>query len=143
MLKFLNRNKEGKVRECHLAITSVQEGALVEATLIEEGGQERREDIFLTPMDAAYLISDAKAHDSLAFAPVGHGADGSDIRAWRIGGVLNEWIFVGGMAEACIRAGDIKMVVPAFVIEAICIALKGMMGSLMYPTTGDQEEEFG
>lgn len=142
MLKFLNRSANGEERLFGISVTSVRGGAMVELTMKDKSGL-KDVDVMLTPMDAALLIEDAKRSGGISFSPVGHSEDGADMRAYTIVGERTEWYFVGAFAESCMAAGGIKMLVPRFVIHAIRIALEGMMTSLMYPTTGDMEEEFG
>ena len=142
MLKFLNRSSKGEERLFGISISSVQGGARV--CLSMSGTEVSKDvDILLTPMDAASLIEDAKDSMGVSFKPVGHGRDGSDLRAYKIGGGKTDWYFVGALAESYIEAGGIRMMVPRFVIHAIRMALECMIASLMYPTTGDMEEEFG
>lgn len=143
MLKFLNRNKNSGVeREIRISITSVQGGATIEVTM-EEGGKTIEENILLTPMDVACFVYSSRYGENHTFMPVGHGKDGADIRARSLMIEYPEWDFVGGPEDAEIRAGNIVFVVPSFVINAMRIALENMMESMMYPTTGDMEEEFG
>lgn len=148
MLKFLNKKEshlmgeEDEVREIRISITSVQGGAMIEIT-VDQGGNKSEENILLTPMDVALFIDSAWRKDCRAFDPVGHGKDGADIRAHKLICPCSDWRFVGGPDDAVIKAGDLGFVVPSFVINAMRIALKNMMESMMYPTTGDMEEEFG
>ena len=141
MLKFLNRNKNGNDREIRISITSVQGGAMVEVTSLGQGTREAN--ILLTPMDAAFFVSSAKSHGCCAFEPTGHGEDGAVLSAKKLFKPEGEWHFVGWPEDAVVTAGGITFVAPSFVINAMRIAVEGMMGSLMYPTTGDMEEEFG
>ena len=141
MLKFLNRNSNGEDREIRISITSVQGGAMVEVTSLGQGTRE--ENILLTPMDAAFFLSSAKSHGCCAFGPTGHGKDGGFLGAKELLQRTGEWHFVGCPEDAVVTAGGITFVAPSFVINAMRIAVEGMMGSLMYPTTGDMEEEFG
>lgn len=143
MLKFLNRNKNSGVeREIRISITSVQGGAMIEVTM-EEGGKTFEENILLTPMDVACFVYSSWHGGNRTFMPVGHGKDGADISARSLMIEYHELDFVGGREDAEIRAGNIVFVVPTFVINAMRIALENMMESMMYPTTGDMEEEFG
>lgn len=142
MLKFLNRSGKGEERMFRVSITSVQGGAMMDVSM-EDGSGSKDVDILLTPMDAASMIEDIKRSGGVSFTPVGHGRDGADVRAYTSFGERTEWYFVGAYAEACIEAGGLKMIVPKFVMHAIRIALESMMTSLMYPSTGDMEEEFG
>ena len=142
MLKFLNRHKDGREREIRISITSVQGGAMIEVTM-EEGGKAIEENILLTPMDVACFVYSSWRGESHAFMPVGHGKDGADIRARSLMIEYPEWDFVGGPEDAEIRAGNIVFVVPSFVINAMRIVLENMMEPMMFPSTGDMEEEFG
>lgn len=141
MLKFLNRNNKGVDREIRISITSVQGGAMVEVTSIGLGTREAN--ILLTPMDAAFFVSSAKRHGCCAFEPTGHGGDGGVLSARALLQPNGEWHFVGWPEDSVVTAGSITFVAPSFVINAMRVAVEGMMGSLMYPTTGDMEEEFG
>lgn len=141
MLKFLNRNNKGVDREIRISITSVQGGAMVEVTSLGLGTREAN--ILLTPMDAAFFVSSAKRHGCCEFEPTGHGEDGGVLSAKALLQQRGEWHFVGWPEDSVITAGSITFVAPSFVINAMRVAVEGMMGSLMYPTTGDMEEEFG
>lgn len=141
MLKFLNRNNKGVDREIRISITSVQGGAMVEVTSIGQGTREAN--ILLTPMDAAFFVSSAKSHGCCAFEPTGHGKDGGVLSAKALLQTNGEWHFVGWPDNAVVTAGGITFVAPSFVINAMRIAIENMMESMMYPTTGDMEEEFG
>jgi len=142
MLKFMNRHKDGREKEIQISMTSAQGGVMIEVSA-KQGGHTVDENILMTPMDAAQFISSAKYGCGKSFRPVGHGEDGADISASNHTGTMLEWHFVGGVDETSIRAGRITFVAPSFVVEAMRIAVEGMMPSLMYPTTGDMEEEFG
>jgi len=141
MLKFLNRNNKGVDREIRISITSVQGGAMVEVTSLGQGTREAN--ILLTPMDAAFFVSSAKRHGCCAFEPTWHGEDGCVLSAKALLQRTGEWHFVGWPEDSVITAGNITFVAPSFVINAMRVAVEGMMWSLMYPTTGDMEEEFG
>lgn len=147
MLKFLNRNKDGKEREFRISITSVQGGAMVEIDKSEKGSSGREEaNILLTPMDAAFFIRQTETSEYKGCSPVGHGAGGTDIRVYTVYSRAADeegWKFVGYPGECEILAGEIHAYVPSFVVEAMSVALKQMMDSLLYPTTGDMEEKFG
>jgi len=147
MLKFLNRNKDGKEREFRISITSVQGGAMVEIDQSEDGASGREEaNILLTPMDAAFFIHNTETREYKACPPVGHGTGGTDLRVYTVhsrAGDEDGWDFVGCPGECEIIAGVIDAYVPSFVVEAMSVALEQMMDSLLYPTTGDMEEAFG
>lgn len=140
MLKFLNRNQEGNEREVRISITSVRGGALVELD-VKQGGSTRAENILLTPMEAALFVEQAETSGYSFVQPVGHSADGAaiDVNARR----QQPWFFVGCYGTCEISAGKLSAVVPTFVVRAMANALARMMESLLYPTTGDMEEEFG
>lgn len=148
MLKFLNRRlssikgKGDDEREFHISITSVQGGAQVEIDMIEDG-EATLETILLTPMDAAFFVHETEKNEYCACCPVGHGSDSKDIRVYREMADNTEWHFVGCPTECEIVAGDIVAYVPSLVVEAMANALRQMMDSLLYPSTGDVEEEFG
>ena len=141
MLKFLNRHNDRREREIRISITSVQGGAMVEVASLGQGTREAN--ILLTPMDAAFFLSSAKSHGCCAFEPTGHGEDGGVLSAKALLQRTGEWHFVGWPEDSVITAGSITFVAPSFVISAMRVAIEGMMVSLMYPTTGDMEEEFG
>lgn len=140
MLKFLNRNQEGNEREVRISITSVRGGALVEMD-VKQGGSTREENILLTPMDAASFVEQAETSDYKSVMPVGHSAEGAAIGV--CARLPRDWFFVGGLGECEISSGKLTAVVPTFVVRAMADALGKMMESLLYPTTGDMEEEFG
>ena len=148
MLKFLNRRsssikgKEDDEREFRISITSVQGGAKVELDMIEDG-KSTLEDILLTPMDAALFIHETEKNGYCSCRIVGHGSDGKALMVCKEMADKAEWYFVGYPTECEISTGGIVAYVPSFVIEAMADALRKMMDSLLYPSTGDLEEEFG
>lgn len=147
MLKFKNRNcVTGKEVICKVSMESVQGGVEVQMDIEDDEGNEVTGDtILLTPMDAACFVSETCKTKGTACMPVGHSTNGTGC-ALGVYKILAEcdWMCVGSPAEACLYAGDVvKMVVPSFVVMSMASAIVGMMDSLMYPSTGDMEEEFG
>lgn len=143
MLKFKNYNeREDMVRICTVSMSSVQGGVQVE---LDVG--DKSETILLTPMDAACFVQQTKSTSGLACMPVGHSITGSnaDLRIYRIlhGSGDTDWRCAGYVADVVIKAGSIMMAAPAFVVDAMRLAIERMMETLMYHSTGDMEEEFG
>lgn len=148
MLKFRNRNQvQNRDLEFTISMSSVQGGVLVEVNQYEygvDGTPEKSETILLTPMDAACFVNETRRTGGIGCMPVGHAKELSTLSVSRIiPGEPNHWEFVGVEAEAYLDVGSISMVVPVFVIDAMRIAIENMMNSLMYPSTGSEEEEFG
>jgi len=147
MLKFKNRNcVTGKEVICKVSMESVQGGVEVQMEIeYDEGNEVTGDTILLTPMDAACFVSETCKTKGTACMPVGHSTTGTGC-ALAVSKILAEcdWMCVGSPAEAYLYAGDVvKMVVPSFVVISMASAIVGMMGSLMYPSTGDMEEDFG
>ena len=147
MLKFKNRNcVTGKEVICKVSMQSVQGGVEVELDVEDEEGKGLQSDtILLTPMDAACFVSETCRTKGTACIPVGHSIKGTGC-ALAVTKILAEhdWMCVGYPASAFLYVGDtVNMVVPSFVVMSMASAIACMMGSLMYPSTGDMEEEFG
>lgn len=147
MLKFKNRNcVTGREVICKVSMLSVQGGVEVQMDIEDDkGNKEMGDTILLTPMDAACFVSEASKTQGTACMPVGHSTKGTGC-ALAVSKILAEcdWMCVGSPAEAYLYAGDVvKMAVPSFVVLSMASAIVSMMGSLMYPSTGDMEEEFG
>lgn len=147
MLKFKNRNcVTGREVVCKVSMQSAQGGVEVWLDVEdEEGNVLQRDTILLTPMDAACFVSEASKTQGTACITVGHSTKGTGC-ALAVTKILAEcdWMCVGYPASAHLYAGDVvTMVVPSFVVLSMASAIVGMMGSLMYPSTGDMEEEFG
>lgn len=148
MLKFRNRNEaQNRDLEFTVSMSSVQGGVLVEVDQYEygvDGAPKKSETILLTPMDAACFVHETRRTGGVGCMPVGHATELSTLSVSRIiPGNPNNWEFVGVPAEAYLDVGSISMSVPVFVIDAMRIAMENMMDSLMYPSTGSEEEEFG
>lgn len=146
MLKFKNRNHvTGREVICKVSMQSVQGGVEVQMDIEDDKGNEEMSDtILLTPMDAACFLYETRKSAGCWCRPVGHSTRGTgcSLGVSKIA-VGNEWICVGHVAESFLGAGALTMVVPSFVINAMSTAIANMMDSLMYPSTGDMEEEFG
>lgn len=142
MLKFLNRDPEENEREFNISVLSTQGGAQLEFDMIENG-KKKVETLFMTPMDAAFFVNQVESSRYVACEGVGHTSEGDVLRVYVTTVHSGKWHFVGHPGVCSICVGGIVAAVPAFVIEAIALSLKQMMTSLMYPTTGEMEEEFG
>ena len=146
MLKFKNRNcVTGREVICKVSMLSVQGGVEVQMDIEDgDGNEEMSDTILLTPMDAACFVSEACKTKGTACIPVGHSTKGTGC-ALAVSKILAgfDWMCVGHVAESFLYAGTLIMVVPSFVINAMSTAITNMMDSLMYPSTGDMEEEFG
>lgn len=153
MLKFKNREKRtGKEYLYKISMSSVQGGIDVEVdeVQVELGTMKvlQTRTLLLTPMDAAAFAHQTRVTNGYSCRPVGHGvgvdASGTTLSARkisRLGSCPME--FVGGVAEVLLSIGGVTMSVPTFVIDAMRLAIERMFESLMFPSTGDMEEEFG
>lgn len=149
MLKFKNRDKDGKDYLVKISMFSVQGGIVAEFDKTEiESEKNEKATIFLTPMDAAAFVHNTRKSDGLSCRQVGHGADSITLSIRRIPWgskyVDDHYVgFIGDRADAVINAGLIEIDVPVFVVEAMRICIERMMESLFFPSTGSDEEEFG
>lgn len=149
MLKFKNRNEPMNLElEFRISMMTTQGGLRVEVDQhCPDTNNHKAETIDMTPMDAACFIGDVRASNGLSCRQVGHSSDGRnatiEISAVKPLCCGEDWRFVGGCSDVFIEVGDICMTAPAFVVDAIRLAMEGMMTSLLYPSTGDFGEEFG
>lgn len=149
MLKFKNRESStGEEFEYRISMTSIQGGIQVDVEEIGRGPKANRErTVVLTPMDAAAFAHDTRVTTGLSCRDVGHGvsggAEGSTLWVRKLGGGVNNVEFIGDVAEVVLSIGRINMVVPTFVVDAMRLCVERMFESLMFPSTGDMEEEFG
>ncbi len=146
MLKFKNRLENGMEVECRISMMTVQGGIQCDFDQIPEEGKSVSESILLTPMDAALFIEMTGSTCGLSCWQCGHSDSGATLSACKAQLYEHGQMFIGtcgGCEEAWIHAGSITMRAPAFVVNAMRIGIESVMGSLMYPSTGDMEEEFG
>ncbi len=159
MLKFKNRDKLGTELIYTISMSSVQGGVLVDVDEFQEGSEQkclRSRTVLLTPMDAAAFAHQTRITNGLSCRQVGHGtsSDGAGLtlfvqklsREDSRGNILAPVTgreFIGDVAEVVLSIGGINMVVPTFVIDAMRLCVERMFESLMFPSTGDMEEEFG
>lgn len=156
MLKFKNREtRTGKEVIYQISMSSVQGGIDVEVDEIKvepDVKNIRRRTLILTPMDAAAFVHQTRVTKGLSCRQVGHGISVDD-SGWTLGltlsvqKIVREDVtgmeFVGDVADVVLTIAGISMVVPTFVIDAMRLAIERMFESLMSPSTGDLEEEFG
>lgn len=152
MLKFKNREtKTGKEFIYTISMSCVHGGVRVEVEEFQEGPEQkclRSRTVLLTPMDAAAFAHHTRVTNGLSCRQVGHGispgSEGSTLSVQTLAWCnVTGMEFVGAVAEAWLNIGYISMVVPAFVVDAMRLCVEGMLGSLMYHSTGDKEEAFG
>lgn len=159
MLKFKNRDKFGTEFIYMISMSSVQGGVLVDVDEFQEGSEQkclRSRTVLLTPMDAAAFAHQTRITNGLSCRQVGHGtiSDGAGLtlfvqklsREDYRGSILPPVTgreFIGDVAEVILSIAGINMVVPTFVIDAMRLCVERMFESLMFPSTGDMEEEFG
>lgn len=149
MLKFKNRESStGDEFEYRISMTSIQGGIQVDVEEIGRGPKANRErTVVLTPMDAAAFAHDTRVTTGMSCRDVGHGVSGGaeGLTLWvrKLEGGVNNVEFIGDSADVAISIGGITMVVPTFVIDAMRLCVERMFESLMFPSTGDMEEEFG
>ena len=149
MLKFLNKNDViHRELEFQISMTSVQGGVQLDVDQIDHDMNERKQEtILLTPMDAACFIGEARRTNGLVCPQVGHSINGSNatIQVSKILQGCNgeDWRFVGASSDVFIEVGAICISAPTFVVDAMRLALERMMETLLFPSTGDMEEEFG
>ena len=152
MLKFKNREiKTGKEFEYCISMTSVQGGIEVdvnEEQVVPDRFPMLRSVVLLTPMDAAAFAHDTRVTNGLSCRDVGHGisngAEGMTLWVRKLArGDSMGMEFIGDCADVSLSIGGITMVVPTFVIDAMRLCVERMFESLMFPSTGDMEEEFG
>lgn len=150
MLKFLNRESAtGNEIEYRISMTSIQGGIQVDVEEIGRGPKANRErTVILTPMDAAAFAHETRVTTGLSCRHIGHGVSGGaeGLTLWvrkLARGDSTGMEFIGDCAEVSLGIGGITMVVPTFVIDAMRLCVERMFESLMFPSTGDMEEEFG
>ena len=155
MLKFKNIDtRTGNEVIYQISMLSVQGGVEVDVDEIKsetEIKNVRRRTIILTPMDAAEFVHHTRVTNGLSCRQVGHGISVDD-SGWTLGltlfvqkivrGDVDGMEFVGDVADVVLTIAGISMVVPAFVIDAMRLAIERMFESLMFPSTGDTGEEF-
>lgn len=142
MLKFINRNdKKNRSRYISISMSSVEGG--IELELDQDGAECKEETILLTPMDAACFVNDLRTSGDTYCRILGHGAEGSAIGISQEVDSCGGWHMVGGTSDVLIGAGCIRAVAPRFVVAAMRVAVENMMDTLMYPSTGADQEEFG
>lgn len=146
MLKFKNRLEGGVEAECCIKMSVVPGGVQCDFDQIPENGRSVSESILLTPMDAALFVEMTGSTQGLECWQCGHSERGETLSVSKASHHELGQTFIGtrgGCEEVWIHAGSITMHAPAFVVNAMRLGIESIMGSLMYPTTGDMEEEFG
>lgn len=149
MLKFRNRIGSDEY-ECKISMYTSQGGIVVALDCERPDGTNASTTVLLTPMDAAFvshrigIVDECQAgHSSKGETLTIYYRDYADASGKDDGVVLDDIEFVGDLWCGWIVAGPVKMAVPDFVLKAIKQAIDNAMGSLMYPSSGDFEEEFG
>lgn len=149
MLKFLNKNDViHHELEFWISMTSVQGGVQLDVDQVDHDMNERKQEtILLTPMDAACFIEETRRTNGFACPQVGHSINGSNATI-QVSKMLQgcngvDWRFVGASSDVFIEVGAICISAPTFVVDAMRLALERMMETLLFPSTGDMEEEFG
>lgn len=159
MLKFKNRDKFGMEFIYTISMSSVQGGVLVDVDELQEVSEQKRlrsRTVLLTPMDAAAFVHHTRVTNGLSCRQVGHGtsSDGAGLTLFvenpnredyrgSILATVTGREFIGDVPEVILSIAGINMVVPTFVIDAMRLCVERMFESLMFPSTGDMEEEFG
>ena len=150
MLKFKNRELgTGNEIEYRISMTSIQGGIQVDVEEIGRGPKSNRgRTVILTPMDAAAFAHDTRVTAGLSCRDIGHGVSGGaeGLTLWVRKLARGDSIgmeFIGDCADVSLNIGGITMVVPTFVIDAMRLCVERMFETLMFPSTGDMEEEFG
>ena len=149
MLKFVNRHPQRGEFLTEISMTSVQGGVEVH---MWRGRMDRSDPeecaVLLTPTEAACFVYGVSRSSGKACQDLGHGCgrhdEGATMAMYSMipGTSESEWEFVGGYAEVAIRVGGLTAYVPTWIAQAMRLAVENMMDSLMYPSTGDTEEEF-
>ena len=153
MLKFKNREgATGKEFEYRISMTSVQGGVEVEVDeeqVVPDRFPMRRRTLLMTPMDAAAFVNDTRVSQGLHCRQVGHcitndGSTGLTLHITKLARAnVTGMEFIGDCAEVGLSICGVDMVVPTFVIDAMRLCVERMFETLMFPSTGDMEEEFG
>lgn len=148
MLKFVNRHPQRGEFLTEISMTSVQGGVDVH---MWQGRMDRSDPeeyaVLLTPTEAACFVDGVKRSSGKACMALGHGyghSEGATMAMHEVarGTAEGEWEFVGDFAEVGLRVGGLIAYVPTWIPQAMRLAVENMMDSLMYPSTGDMEEEF-
>lgn len=152
MLKFKNRDvRTGNEFLYQISMSSVQGGVQVEVDEVQEVAEPkclRSRTVLLTPMDAAQFVHRTRVTNGLSCRQVGHGisigSEGSTLYVQNLAWAdVTGTVFVGDVADVVLSIGGINMVAPAFVVDAMRLAIERMFESLMFRSTGDMDEEFG